>query len=111
MGLRVTILVLILSIGQGCFVFEELDSSQELLDKPSFAVKTNKEQQAPPSPEPRVEVESDEHKASKPIGDWWKKSRSVTSSEAKSDLVRCDLGRTTQFMRRPDCLARGGTPR
>jgi hypothetical protein len=111
MGLRVTILALILSLGLGCFVFDELDSSKELLDKPSFGVETQKKQQAPASPEPRVNAENSEGKDSKPLADWWKKSRSVTSSEAKSDLVRCGLGGTTQFMRRPDCLARGGTPR
>ena len=47
MGLRVTILALILSLGLGCFVFDELDSSKKLMDKPSFGVETKKKQQAP----------------------------------------------------------------
>jgi hypothetical protein len=111
MGVRVMILVLITSLGLGCFVFEELDASKALLDKPGFAVEGEKKQKASPSPEPRAEVGKRESKDHKPLGDWWKKARSVTSREAKSELVRCDLRGATQFMRRPDCLARGGTPR
>lgn len=50
---------------------------------------------------------------SKPAGgmerpNWWASAKSLGSEESKTDIVRCSVGKTTQFTGREDCLARGG---
>lgn len=40
--------------------------------------------------------------------DWWKSATSITSKEKDPSLISCRLDGRLQFMRRDDCLARGG---
>ena len=110
MGLRLIALALTTILGLGCFVLDELDSAKNLLDNPSFSdnKKQKKKTDAPEQPQAAPEKQ---HADRPSMGDWWKKSRSLTSGEVSDELVSCELGGARQFMRRPDCLARGGTPR
>ena len=109
MGLRLVVLALTTCLGLGCFVLDELDSAEKLLDSPSFSKKQQKKK--PEVPErPQAAPEKD-HADRPSVGEWWKKTRSLTSGEVSDELVKCELGGATQFMRRPNCLARGGTPR
>jgi hypothetical protein len=108
MGLRLVALALTTILGLGCFVLDELDAAAELMDKPSFS---NKQQKKSDAPEPPRAAPEKGHAEGPSVGDWWKKARSVTSGEVSDEFVKCELGGATQFMRRPNCLARGGTPR
>jgi hypothetical protein len=108
MALRLLALAFTTILGLGCFVLDELDHSRDLLDNPSFS----NQQKKPEAPAPPQEVPQEKAQADRPSeGDWWKKTRTLTSGEVSSEFVKCELGGKTQFMRRPDCLARGGTPR
>jgi hypothetical protein len=111
MGLRLVVLALTTILGLGCFVFDELDAAQALMDKPGFSDKQQQKKKKP-DPAPQSEAAPEKSHADRPsVGDWWKKTRSLTSGEVSDEIVRCELGGATQFMRRPNCLARGGTPR
>lgn len=81
----------------GCWVLDELDSSARTLK--ATPAKTEPASEAPPS-------------RSEPSGpSWWARALTLGSEELDDEIVRCDLGRTTvEFMPRPDCLTRGGTP-
>jgi hypothetical protein len=107
MGLRLAVLALTAVLGLGCFVLDELDAADNLMDKPSFSDKQKKKPDVQEQPQPAAE----KVQANRPsVGDWWKKTRSLTSGEVSNEFVKCELGGATRFMRRPDCLARGGTP-
>jgi hypothetical protein len=111
MGSRLIALALTALLGLGCFVLEELDGAEKLLDKPSFSQEQEREEKKSVArTEPEAAPKQD-HSDRPSEGQWWKKTRSLTSGQIGDGLVRCDLGGTTQFMHRPNCLARGGTPR
>ncbi len=40
----------------------------------------------------------------------WSVSRSINTGQVDESIVRCKLGGASQFMRKDDCLTRGGTP-
>ena len=108
MSLRLVALALTTSLLLGCFVLDELDAAENLMEKPGFS----SEQKKKPGPPEQPQAVRDTGNADRvPVSDWWKKARSLTSGEVDDGIVRCELGGATQFMRRPDCLARGGTPR
>jgi len=108
MALRLIALALTAILGLGCFVLDELDSAKDLMDHPRFSDKQEKKPDAPEQPQAAPE----KAQADRPsVGEWWKKTRSLTSGEVSDEFVRCEIGGATQFMRRPNCLARGGTPR
>ena len=111
MGLRLVALALTTILGLGCFVFEELDAAKDLMDNPGFSDKQQQPKKKPDSPEQPQAAPEKRHADRPSVGDWWKKTRSLTSGEISDEFVKCELGGTTQFMRRPNCLARGGTPR
>jgi len=115
MGLRLIVLALTAILGLGCFVLDELDSAKDLMDKPGFSDKQQKKSPAAEQPQAAPEesrVAPEKSQSDRPsVGDWWKKTRSLTSGEVSDEFVKCELGGTTQFMRRPNCLARGGKPR
>jgi hypothetical protein len=108
MGLRLVAVVLTAWLGLGCFVLDELDAAEDLMEKPSFAEKQKKQPAAKEQPRPAAEKAQPNRPS---VRDWWKKTRSLTSGEVSSEFVSCELNGATQFMHRPDCLARGGTPR
>jgi hypothetical protein len=108
MARRLIALALTTILGLGCFVLEELESAENLLDNPEFSDKRQKKKPAAPEP---PQAEPEKNYADRPsVGEWWKKTRSLTSGEVSDEFVKCGLGGKTQFMRRPDCLARGGKP-
>lgn len=112
MGLRLLALAFTMILGLGCFVLDELDSAKDLMDNPRFSDKGEKKPDAPRQPQAAPENAPEEDRADRPsVGEWWKKTRSLTSGEVSDEFVSCELGGATQFMRRPNCLARGGTPR
>lgn len=113
MGLRLLALALTTILGLGCFVLDELDSAKSLMDNPRFSDKQEKKKaDAPEQPQAAPENAPEKDHADRPsLGEWWQKTRSLTSGEVSDEFVSCELGGATQFMRRPNCLARGGTPR
>jgi hypothetical protein len=106
-SLRLVALAMATILALGCFVSDELDSAKDLMEHPSFSKQQKKEPHAAEQPQAAPE-NAYAHRPSE--GDWWKKTHSLTSGEVSNEFVRCELHGATEFMRRPDCLARGGTP-
>ena len=109
MGLRLVVLALTTILGLGCFVLDELDSAEDLMDHPGFADKQQKKKKSAAPEQPQAAPEKS-HADRPSVGEWWKKTRSLTSGEVADEFVKCEVDGTMQFMRRPDCLARGGKP-
>jgi hypothetical protein len=85
----------------GCSIWDELDSANEKMD--AFS-KTKGEEEAPtvdPEAPPTPQARSTK---------WWSQARSLDSKPMTESIVRCRLNGGLQFMRRDECLNRGGKP-
>jgi hypothetical protein len=90
----------------GCFVFDEIDAGQKILDETS---------PAKPGASPADGAAAPGDKAGPPAGDaWWATAKSlsgpVSDETGNNPAVTCKIGKSTRFMRKNDCLSRGGVP-
>jgi hypothetical protein len=113
MARRILVAALALGLATGCFVFDELDGAKDMMDHPSFPARGPvAEKDDPPAPPPAAAAKPAAPSApAKVLADmqaWWKEARTLSSEAVDEDLVRCELGGRSQFMRHDDCLARGG---
>jgi hypothetical protein len=98
-----TLALLVLCLGiSGCFVFDELDAGDKILEQ-------NKAKPADPA------ATADAQKAAgAPAGDaWWAKAKSLSDTPAAASddpAITCEIGRSVRFMRKSDCLSQGGRP-
>jgi hypothetical protein len=105
-------LLLVALLGSGCFVFDELDKGNEILDSHSpTRSKAAKEkaaaaagaagQPADPKEDPKAREKA-----------WWQSARTLSRADEKPSedpSVRCRLGGGVRFTRQSDCLTQGGT--
>lgn len=93
--------LLVLCAGlSGCFVFEELDAGQKIM-----------EQDAPVQP---AAAPASPAAAPQAGSGWWANAKSLGNSPAPTGNdapVACAIGGSTRFMRRSDCLSQGGRPK
>lgn len=89
-------------LSTGCFVVEEIDAGMALMEKHG-GQHGNRTAQA-----------EAEEEAVKPRGnvdlEYWKNARTITSGEGSGDVTSCNLRGQLQFMKRDDCIRRGGEP-
>jgi hypothetical protein len=109
--LRTLAVVLAMSLSPGCFVLEELDNAQEMMENPSFGKPAKKQPSRSATPSSDSGASAALSAVKKRLDDWWGKARTLTSEEIDDDLVRCDLPEGTRFMNRNGCLHEGGVPR
>lgn len=96
----------------GCFVFDELEAGEKIMD--SHSPHRNKKK----SEAEEAATSGTGEEESKPTGQaWWSQARSLNSGPADDEdadagdpsaVVRCELAGATRFMRRGDCLSQGG---
>ena len=96
--------VLLLAGGSGCFVLDEIDQGMKTWQH--HAPKKKKKSETPPE-----ELASPPSGSSAQRDSWWRGARSLGSEELSPDIVSCELGGSTQFMREADCRSQGGTTR
>ena len=89
----------------GCFALDELDKGNKELDRYSRSRKQEEAKKAAAQAKPAAgTAQEDQHDPSQ----WWNEARSINRRKKDSDLVQCRLGGSSQFMRKTDCLSRGG---
>lgn len=98
---------LALFAGTGCFL-DEIDKSMELYPGNAAAAKAKEQEkqkakQAAAAPAPNAG-------ASAGGPSWWEKARTIGPELSDATITTCSLGGRTEFMRRDDCLSRGGRP-
>lgn len=99
MALRLLLACLLLSsFSTGCWVIEEIDAGQELLEKHSAKVEEVEEED--PDKEWAFMEKLDP--------EYWAKARTITKGEGNSDIVNCKVGGSTQFMKKSECAGRNG---
>ena len=95
--LAAALAALLLAVGTGCSdILAEIDSAHELAG-------TSK-----PAEKPEQTAKADGEEPKKGID--WTTSRSINSGQVDASIVRCSLDGSTQFMKRDDCITRGGSP-
>jgi hypothetical protein len=108
MRLHLIALALAATLSSGCFVFDEIDKGQELMDshsatrnkdaKAKAAAADAKDGDAPATPEEKKKQ-------------WWASATSLSTADQapkKDPHIRCRIERDERFMRQSDCLSQGG---
>jgi hypothetical protein len=94
----------------GCFVWEELEQGEAILD--AHSPNRNKRKQEEEAAAKATEAENTPTAAQR-AAEWWDSARSIgPRPDDKPDadpMVSCRLGGATRFTKRSDCLARGGS--
>ena len=93
-------LVLFLAGSAGCGALGELDKGQEEMARRK-GKKLNDEGEL-------VETTAAEKRAQ--AAEYWDRAESLTQESLDASIGSCRLGGKTQFMRKNDCISRGGTP-
>ena len=97
-GMRIATLLfstLLLAFAVGCGeVLAELDTANEMVGN---GKKEEKKTASAPEEQPRKGID-------------WTTSKSINAAEIDDSIVSCRIGGSTQFMRRTDCVTRGGSP-
>lgn len=104
---RVVPLILLCFALSGCFVLDELESGQEIMEKNS------------PKDAKKAETAAEDENKPPSGSQWWSSAKTIErrADDENADpgdpkkLVSCRVSGATRFMRRGDCLSQGGTPR
>jgi len=98
-------LALLGSACAGCYL-NEIDKSMAAYKGHPPPAKSEPAASAPAKPTATADA-----KPTGPTGlDWWKTARTLGEKPADATIGRCSVAGRTEFMRRDDCLARGGRP-
>ena len=114
--MRVLVLAIAASFLSGCFVLDELDQGEAIMDahRPAAVKEAEKAKEREKARANAKGSRRGGAAAPPPSHEWWAKARTLSrSSQDAGDpdrMVRCTTGRSSSFTRRSDCLARGGTP-
>ena len=108
----ILLIALLASLCQGCFVLDEIDKGQQLMDQhsPGARKQAAKRKEAEEAPRSARAGAKQEEGTLDGLKKWWKKKREPAPPKRDPDdgVVRCQIGRTTQFTRKSDCTLRGG---
>lgn len=113
--MRRLVLPLLLALGtSGCFVFDELEKGKEIMD--AHTPKKDGAVEAPAEPAAARGKKAEEGVVDGLLASaqsWWKDTTEPAPLERDPEdvAVTCELGGGTQFMRKSDCLVRGGRVR
>jgi hypothetical protein len=113
MAPRLLALALVLALAAGCSFIDELDKSSAAMDKYSPAARKAAEAKAKAAAEKKsgsagAVAKGAAGQAQQTASQWWNKATSLAPDEADESIVRCVVGGSEQYMRRPDCQMRGG---
>jgi hypothetical protein len=113
MHLRLLAVLLVALLGSGCFVLEELDKGNEILDAHSpTRSKAAKEKAAAAAGQTAAKPGDPQEDPRARQKAWWQSARSLSRADEKPSEdpnVRCRLGGGVRFTRQTDCLTQGGT--
>ena len=111
---RLLAITLVAGLCQGCFVFEEIDKGQAMLDGHSGRkVQAEKAAREPGRASARGAGQEEQSWIAtwtEKAEGWWQEAwqRKPPERDPDDTVVRCRLGETTRFTRKSDCLIAGG---
>jgi hypothetical protein len=110
------LLVLLVAVfTSGCFVNDLLDDANEQVseqvDKQGSGLRGSaRKGKGRPGAKPAAEALQTASGEEEKGPGWWETAKTVSSQERPDEIVECSLSGRTQFMKRDDCLSRGGRP-
>jgi len=110
---RILACLLVLWLGSGCFVFDELERGEEILDKHASRERREAEARKKQAAEAEAEGGSEPSLVADLGGrvrTWWDERNEPKAPEQDPDnvVVRCELRGQARFTRKFDCLSQGG---
>src|SRR5262245_52143813 len=109
--LRLLALALVAQLASGCFVFDEIDKGEKLMEQNSGNLQQKKKAEAAAvkagTKTGSAAAEGDKKKS------WWETARTISAEDkAPTDdpHVRCKLEGKERFMVQSDCVTQGGRP-
>jgi len=106
------VVALLASLCQGCFVFDEIDKGQALMDQHSPRAREKKAQEEKAKADAsatRASAKQEEGTLEGLRKCWEKKREPAPPQRDPSDVpVRCQIGGSMHFTRKSDCTLRGG---
>ena len=107
----IPIVTLLASLCQGCFVLEEIDKGQQIMEQHSPRAREKRAQEEEEATASRSRPGAQEEEGTlEALQKWWKKKREPAPPQRDPDdvVVNCLIGGRTQFTRKSDCTLRGG---
>jgi hypothetical protein len=106
---RILLVAFLASLCQGCFVLEEIDKGQKILDQHSAGARAKAAQQEEAQASRGAGAKQEEGTL-EGLKKWWAKQREPAPAKRDPDdvVVRCQIGRSMHFTRKSDCMLRGG---
>jgi hypothetical protein len=104
--LAILCLSALLAVTPGCFVINELNEGQKLMDQHMNNGNNKKKADGAQV----ANTEEARSKALKRASKYWDKVRSIAPGSVSEGIVGCRVKGSTQFMTEEACLARGGSP-
>lgn len=116
--LALLLAVALASGGLGCFVFEELEKGEEIMEQHGggLAPGGRSGRQEERSRDDTSQRYGSEDEGGFDLEAWWRKARTIAPGGGDDEeggeaaVVLCRLRGEERFMSRADCLGRGGTP-
>ena len=108
--LRILALALVAQLASGCFVFDEIDKGNKLMEENSGKLQQKQKEEAAAATAAAKGGTTGEGEKKK---SWWETARTISAADkAPTDdpHVRCSLGGKERFMVQSDCVSQGGRP-
>jgi hypothetical protein len=109
---RILLVALLASLCQGCFVLEEIDKGQQLMDQHSPTARERAARREEARKDPRsARADADQEEGTLAgLKKWWTKKREPAPPKPDPNdvVVRCQIGGSMHFTRKSDCMLRGG---
>jgi len=109
-GLALATVALLLALGSGCFL-NEIDKSSANASHMGPKEPASKDAAAAKATGSASDKPAAGEKPTAAIGpSWWKTAKTLGSDKSDTTIAQCELPRGSGYMRREDCLLRGGRP-
>jgi len=109
---RILVVALLASLCQACFVLDELDKGQQLMNQhsPRAREEAAQREEADAAPRTARAGAKQEEGTLEGLKKWWQKKREPAPAkrDPDDDVVSCRIAGTTHFTRKSDCMLRGG---
>jgi len=107
---RLAVYIAAVFLLSGCYVWDELEQSEAMMDAYSPNAKKRKEEEE--AARAAAEAEN-QPSASERAAEWWDGARSLgprpDDAPSADPMVSCRLGGSVRFTKRSECISRGGS--
>jgi hypothetical protein len=113
MRLRLLAVLLVSFLASGCFVFDELDKGNKILDTnfSHHAGEQPKDKDAATTADAKGAAKPNPNDPKEKAKSWWQGAHTLSRADekpSKDPNVKCDIGGKVRFSRQSNCVSQGG---